>query len=254
MFQSNVTKSRFSNKFIYIKSEALSKLSSPECKIQLGTSDKPTYLDAKVYENENGSGGRLYCPQLFMTSSSASDISLPLQLNDIINYDIVLPGNLRINSIDKNVSRAISGEKFTIDKKSGYDSLLEIGFEDLATWELDHEGVISHIGDNAVYWTSVIKNFPQALYAFCVNADVKYIGKTAVSLRTRFNGYRSPGDTTGPNKRCNLNIKQCISDKLKVRILVLPNRMPLNWGRYSINIAAGLEDALIDDFDPEWNA
>jgi hypothetical protein len=34
----------------------------------------------------------------------------------------------------------------------------------------------------------------------------------------------------------------------------MPNRTPLKWDRFEINIAAGLEDALIDEFQPDWNA
>ena len=137
------------------------------------------------------------------------------------------------------------------------DSVTEIrrvGFEDVGRWALNN-GTIIPVGDDANRLQHLLDDYPQALYAFCVNNEVKYIGKTVRTLRQRFQGYRFPGARAdGPNVRCNAEIRQALGDGCEVIILALPNRAPLKWGRFSINLAAGLEDALIEDIQPDWNA
>lgn len=252
MFRANITKARIAGKFFYLQNEALAKCNNPVCRVILGSDESSPAVEAKVYENDNGSGGRARCPQLFSDPPPATSISLPLQLNDVVNYEVAASGDIRIISIDRTTVRSPKVSAPTEQKT--YEELISVGFEDAGRWELDEENEIRHVGDKPDYWAAIVKDFPQALYAFCVDGSPKYIGKTAATLRTRFNGYRSPGDTTATNKRCNEAIRDCINQGKAVRILVLPNRIPLKWGPYTINVAAGLEDALIDDLQPEWNA
>jgi hypothetical protein len=252
MFRANITKARTAGKFFYLQNEALAKCSNPVCRVILGSDESSPAVEASVYEHDNGSGGRAHCPQLFSDPPLATSLSLPLQLNDVVNYEVTASGDIRIISIDR---IAVSSPKVSAPtEQKTYEELISVGFEDAGHWELDEENQIRHVGDKPDYWAATVKDFPQALYAFCVDGSPKYIGKTAATLRARFNGYRSPGDTTATNKRCNAAIRDCISQGKTVRILVLPNRIPLKWGPYTINVAAGLEDALIDDLQPEWNA
>lgn len=253
MLRANITKARLAGKFFYLQNKALANCNSPICRVILGSDESSPVVEAKVYENENGSGGRAHCPQLFIAPCPITSLSLPLQLNDVISYEVLASGDIRIISVDRTtvpspeISAGPTGQK-------ACEELISAGFEDVARWELDADNEIKHTGDTPEYWAAIISDFPQALYAFCVDGSPKYIGKTAATLCARFRGYRSPGDTTATNKRCNEAIRECIKEGKTVRILVLPNRIPLKWGPYSINVAAGLEDALIDELQPEWNA
>ena len=251
MFQANITKSRLSGKFVYLQNEVLAKCNNPICTIYLGLDVNAPAVEAKVYEHDNGSGGRAYCPQLFEAPPAGSLLKLPLLLGDSIHYSITEEGNLRLQSVKRIGTESAQPPS---EAPKAYDALINVGFEDIAQWEVDADGNIQHTGDHPETWISIARDFSQALYAFCVDGCPKYIGKTAATLRARFNGYRSPGDTTATNKRCNEAIKDCIRQGKAVRILVLPNRIPLKWGPYTINVAAGLEDALIDELQPEWNA
>jgi hypothetical protein len=254
MLIANVTAARFTGKFLYLKNEAFRTVSLPKSFIHLGPNKGAPAVEATIYEEESGTGGRVRCPALFATPPLGSLTDLPLQLGDKVKYE-VRDGEIYLISVDRGLIPA-NGFRSTETSEFGHQSsrdLYLLGFEDLAKWEADSAGEIRHVGDDPALWTETIKKFPQALYAFSLDGVVKYIGKTASTLSTRFNGYRNPGVTTATNKRCHEEIKNCIRDGKAVRILVLPNRVPLQWGKYSINIAAGLEDALIDDLQPDWN-
>lgn len=253
MFRANITKARLAGKFFYLQNKALAKCNSPLCRVILGSDESPAAVEASVYENDNGSGGRAHCPQLFVAPPPRTSLSLPLQLSDIISYEVVASGDIRIISVDRTAALSPVVPAVFAEQKA-CEELVSVGFEDAGYWALDPENEIQHVGDRSDYWARILKDFPQALYAFCVDGVPKYIGKTAATLHSRFQGYRSPGDTTATNKRCNEAIRECIKQGRIVRILVLPNRIPLKWGPYTINVAAGLEDALIDELQPEWNA
>lgn len=60
--------------------------------------------------------------------------------------------------------------------------LLDIGFVVVGRWLLAAEGIDCELTELA--------DFPNALYAFAVNGDLVYIGKTIRTLRARMNGYR----------------------------------------------------------------
>lgn len=66
-------------------------------------------------------------------------------------------------------------------------------------------------------------------------------------------GYRNPGNTRMTNARCNNLIREYISRSKAIDIYALAPSSPLNYGAYKINLAAGLEDALINFLEPEWN-
>lgn len=91
------------------------------------------------------------------------------------------------------------------------------------------------------------------LYAFVCDGEVKYIGKTKTTLSSRMNGYRSPGATQTTNLRNHSNIKALLELGGSVDVLALPDDGLLHYGRFHLNLAAGLEDDLIRVINPEWN-
>lgn len=92
-----------------------------------------------------------------------------------------------------------------------------------------------------------------ALYAFVIDNEVQYIGKTSRSIKQRFTGYCSPGSSQLTNIRCNEKIRDAHAQQIEVRILIFIPTSNLNYGDFQINLAAGLEDNLIRKFEPPWN-
>lgn len=135
--------------------------------------------------------------------------------------------------------------------RPGIHELLQIGLEDAARWEADGER-LNHVGEKPAGWRQQTA-IPNSLYAFVCEEKVLYIGKTTKTLSKRFAGYCDPGKGQATNKKCHQGIRKLIKQGKTVRILVLPQTIPLKWGDYPINLAAGLEEALVRAFKPEWN-
>jgi len=133
----------------------------------------------------------------------------------------------------------------------GAKELLQIGMEDAAQWIPDGNK-IKHVGDSAAHWR-FLTAIPNSLYAFACDGEVLYIGKTTKTLSKRFAGYCDPRNGRATNEKCHQAIKKLLQKGKSVRILVLPQIFPLKWGDYPINLAAGLEDALVEAFKPQWN-
>jgi len=81
------------------------------------------------------------------------------------------------------------------------------------------------------------------LYASCSGNKVLYIGRTAQTLSKRFLG----------DHVCHQAIRKLLAQGKKVRILVMPRRSPLSWESFPIDVAAGLEPALVKALAPPWN-
>jgi hypothetical protein len=84
-----------------------------------------------------------------------------------------------------------------------------------------------------------------ALYAFVQGDDVKYIGKTARSLKKRFVGYCRPASTQRTNQRCHEKIKAHLKQGIETRIFVFTPISDLQYREFQIDLAAGLEESLI---------
>lgn len=131
--------------------------------------------------------------------------------------------------------------------------LLNLGFVDIARWvprgdflafEVDHEDAAA---------LEVKLDDPAAIYVFAQGDQVRYIGKTARSVRKRFVGYCRPGPRQSTNIRCHNRIKEALAAGGEVRILLFTPITHLRYANFDINLAAGLEDSLIKAFDPPWN-
>ena len=132
------------------------------------------------------------------------------------------------------------------------DHLRRVGFRDVASWQLDGTGSLffddlNPVGDDD--W----RRWSPCLYAFCVDQEPYYVGKTKRLLRERMDDYRRGlGDAT--NARVNVQIKEKLAQGNAVHILGFYPIHCFEWGGFRINLPAGLEDVLIDHFQPEWNA
>lgn len=133
------------------------------------------------------------------------------------------------------------------------DTLLNLGFLDVAKWEWSGEDIAYHLDGERAAANQVLLDDPNALYAFVQGDAVQYIGKTTRSVRKRFATYRKPGRTQRTNLRCNAKIKEALRAGSEVRVLVFSPISQLRYLDFEINLAAGLEDSLIKEFDPPWN-
>ena len=123
--------------------------------------------------------------------------------------------------------------------------LEQIGFRFVGTW--------THVADClrcqlAEHGTSV-----NVLYAFVLDEEVLYVGKTIRSLRARMRGYERPGNSQSTNIRSNAKIRELLQQGRAVRILVLPDNGLLRYGGFHVKLAAGLEDSIVRELRPAWN-
>ena len=91
------------------------------------------------------------------------------------------------------------------------------------------------------------------LYAFVSDGEVKYVGKTIQPLEKRLYGYKNPGVSQSTNIKNNANIKELLGTGSSVDILALPDNGLVHYGQFHLNLAAGLEDSIIAELQPEWN-
>lgn len=126
------------------------------------------------------------------------------------------------------------------------DRLLKIGFTQVGFWALS-------IDNEVEYTLNSNHNTKDLLYSFISNGEIKYIGKTIQTLDNRMYGYENPGPTQSTNIRVNGLVKNLLIHDRPVDIFVLADNGLLSFGGFRINMAAGLEDTLIKEIDPEWN-
>lgn len=91
------------------------------------------------------------------------------------------------------------------------------------------------------------------LYAFVVDDEIMYIGKSIQSLARRMYGYCNPSGTQRTNWRNNQAIRDAFAAEKRVELYALPDNGLLYYGGFHVNLAAGLEDSLIRELRPAWN-
>lgn len=134
------------------------------------------------------------------------------------------------------------------------ETLISVGFQKVGNWTVTVNQTLIITSPEVLdtSW-SVVQNRCPALYAFVVDGEVKYLGKTAMPLRQRFYGYLNPGSGQKTNLRVNEKICKSLANGTDVEIWVFFGADQLQWLDYPINVPAAIEDALISDLQPEWN-
>lgn len=125
------------------------------------------------------------------------------------------------------------------------DRILKIGFRKVGTWRLKDAEI--------AYGLDTLAPHPHTLYAFVVDGEVRYIGKTTKTLRGRLNSYVRPGRSQATNLRNNASILAALKADSTVEIFALPDEELHHYGVFHLNLAAGLEDSIIKTLDPDWN-
>jgi hypothetical protein len=123
--------------------------------------------------------------------------------------------------------------------------LLRIGFEPAGHWllvdgrlrfDLTRDATEHHI-----------------LYAFVCDGEVKYVGKTVQALSARMMGYKNPAPAQATNISNNARIREQLEAGVAVEIFALPDSGLHHYGAFHLNLAAGLEDSIIEVLQPPWN-
>ena len=129
-----------------------------------------------------------------------------------------------------------------------YEQLIDLNFSVIGFWKKSNEGLSYEVLDNKHNEFEI----DNSLYVFFDSEKdrILYIGKTTQTLKKRFYGYiRGNGQSTN-SKIHNKLVKERSG---KILILSLNDVLPFNWGIYNINLAAGLEDSMIEIENPLWN-
>ncbi|RRN96456.1 GIY-YIG nuclease family protein [Pectobacterium aquaticum] len=124
--------------------------------------------------------------------------------------------------------------------------LIEIGFIKVGYWKI-LDGTLKYFPDER--YADVINN----LYAFVCDGEVMYVGKTTGRLKDRMYQYIRPNSSQSTNIKNNKNIYDILKKDIAVDIFVLPDSGLIHYGQFHLNLAAGLEDSIINIINPEWN-
>ena len=128
--------------------------------------------------------------------------------------------------------------------------LVAIGFKSAGRWMPAGEVLRFTLEPSVMHEQNV-------LYAFAVDGQLMYVGKTTQSLLKRMQAYRSPASTAerggATNIKNNGNIAAALAAGAKVEIYVLHSLPHQQHGEFTVNLAAGLEDSLIKALAPPWN-
>lgn len=135
-------------------------------------------------------------------------------------------------------------------QRSSVQRLVEIGFIRVGEWKLEAGNsdltLSCALGDEFGYKANV-------LYAFVVSDEVLYIGKSVRTLRKRLDGVLNPGKSQKTNYRNNSNLLDLLADGKTVEIYEFADNNLFSFGGFHLNLAAGLEDSLINSLRPPWN-
>lgn len=123
--------------------------------------------------------------------------------------------------------------------------LLDIGFQLAGHWL---------VADGKLIFAPVRHGEERnVLYAFVCDGEVRYVGKSVQKLRERMGGYRSPGPSSTTNIRNKQRILDLLAGGTAVDIYALPDNGLMHYGPFHLNLAAALEDSIIETLKPEWN-
>lgn len=140
---------------------------------------------------------------------------------------------------------AIENELNLETKKNAVSIIQDLGFEESGFWFLENSKLSSNLSKS--------QKETNILYAFVVDDEVAYIGKSVQSLFKRMYLYKNCGPSQHTNIRNHASIKDCLEQGKTVRIYAFIQQVPMEYKGIPINLAAGLEDNLIALLKPYWN-
>jgi hypothetical protein len=131
------------------------------------------------------------------------------------------------------------------------NALSEFNFALAGRWRASKNGILFEIDDRN------IASSRNVLYAFVVDGDVMYIGKSRLRLHDRMQRYKTPAKTSenggATNIKNNKHIRESLDRDESVEIFVWCDDGTVNHRGLHVDVAAGLEHSLINELDPPWN-
>jgi hypothetical protein len=128
--------------------------------------------------------------------------------------------------------------------------LVDMGFVCAGKWSLSTRGLELDLDPGIAAKRNV-------LYGFMVNGSLAYLGKTARTSQKRMQCYKTLATTAkkggSTNIKVNRNIVDALSQGQSVDIYTLVDHARWSYGGFPINLAAALEDGMLEELDPPWN-
>jgi len=208
--------------------------------------------DIEITDQLLGHGeSQQYTNQLCRQMESKNILARRKRADGLIGNYLVQDGQSPIKGAPKKESlqpkRPIYHQDATQPQKTGesLEKLVSLGFEKVGRWFWDGYDLNFEITQHA--------KERDILYAFVVDGEVKYLGKSIQTLHKRIYLYKN----CGPSQRTNIRVRDKLRASLKsgsqVLIYAFVQKIPLMYQDIPINLAAGLEDNLIAAIRPEWN-
>jgi|GEM_PF-1699275 len=132
-----------------------------------------------------------------------------------------------------------------IEFSNELQKLISLGFEEVGRWFLS--------GGAATFKLNKYSRKKNLLYAFIVDGEVKYIGKTTQEFYRRLFQYKKCYMSQRTNLRIRNKIEDYLNNGTTIIIYAFVPETPMIYQDIPINLAAGLEDNLIKIIHPEWN-
>ncbi len=124
------------------------------------------------------------------------------------------------------------------------ERLTASGFSLSARWKLQANSRVRLIGEPPKQ---------PGVYAFAVDGEVCYVGKTQKGIANRLRNY----EIVKNKKRQGFHIKTLVGKALKsgseVTVLTIVSLKPIPWRGLPVDLIAGLEVGLIRELQPKWN-
>lgn len=122
--------------------------------------------------------------------------------------------------------------------------LIDIGFEEVGYW---------YLKDNKISYDIVSSGKTNILYAYIIDSEVMYVGKSSRTLKARLENYKNPESSQKTNMRVNSLIKESLISGKQVTIYEYSKDSDLWIGVFKVDISAGLEGPIIQIINPKWN-
>lgn len=122
--------------------------------------------------------------------------------------------------------------------------LIDIGFEKVGKW---------YLKDNKITFEVTSSGKTNILYAYIIDSEVMYVGKSSRTLKARLTNYKNPEPSQKTNMRVNNYIKESLIAGKQVHIYEYSKESDLCIGVFKVDISAGLEESIIKIINPKWN-
>lgn len=129
-------------------------------------------------------------------------------------------------------------------KDNEMQRLIDIGFKKVGYWFLK---------DNKISFDVTSDGKTNILYAYIIDSEVMYVGKSSRTLKERLGNYKNPEPSQKTNMRINSFIKDNLLSGRKVIIYEYSKESDLRIGVFKVDISAGLEESIIKIINPKWN-